>query len=248
MKKNNLFLFFILVIISQSCFAQAKDSTKSIIDFSGSVSATTNGISIIPTFSLGKPALITSLSLAKGRFSFEPDLRFSMEGKPWGFVFWFRYKIIDHKKFQMRIGAHPAFAYVDETITTNGVEQTHLVAQHYAALELVPNYFFTKNTSIGIYYLYGRGLQNDAIKYTHFLTLNSNFSKVKLSNQFYLGIIPQLYYLSVASEDGFYCSANITLNKEKFPLSFSLFGNQKIKSGITGSKDFIWNATLMYAF
>ena len=53
MKNNKLLLFFILVNLSQSCFSQTNDSTKSISHFSGAVSVTNNGISFVPTFSLG---------------------------------------------------------------------------------------------------------------------------------------------------------------------------------------------------
>jgi aryl-alcohol dehydrogenase-like predicted oxidoreductase len=44
---------------------------------------TNNGISLVQTFSLGKPAAIVTLSIGKGKLSFEPDLRFSLKEKPW---------------------------------------------------------------------------------------------------------------------------------------------------------------------
>lgn len=56
-------------------------------DFSGTASVTNNGISLIPSFSLGDPALIFDLKFKKGRLSFEPDMRFALEGKPWTFIF-----------------------------------------------------------------------------------------------------------------------------------------------------------------
>jgi hypothetical protein len=245
---RNAFLASVFISFPGHSFAQSSDSAKIPVTFSGSVSVTDNGISIIPTFSLNKPALLVNPVLAKGRLSFEPALSFSLQGKPWQFLFWFRYKVIDHEKFKIRIGAHPSLNWVDETTTTDSISQTHRVDQHYAALEVVPNYFITDNINIGIYYLFGKGLQPDAIKTTHFVTFNANFSNIKLSKQFFLAITPQVYYLYVPSQHGFYCTANVTLNKEKMPLSFALFGNLKLKSDISGSPDFLWNAMLTYAF
>ena len=85
-------LFFVLLYLTPFSFSQKADSTKGIGHFSGAVSVTNNGISFVPTFSLDKPAAIFNLSMGKNRFSFEPDLRFSLAGKPWSFLFWGRYK------------------------------------------------------------------------------------------------------------------------------------------------------------
>ena len=77
-------------------------------DFRGSASITHNGISLVPSFSLAEPAAIFDLKMTKGKFSFEPEMRFALEGKPWSFLFWFRYKAIKKERFSLRIGAHPA--------------------------------------------------------------------------------------------------------------------------------------------
>jgi hypothetical protein len=78
-------------------FAQSTGKMKKPIIFFTTFSVTGNGISIILTFSLDKPALITNFFLAKGKFSFEPALNFSLEGSQWQFLFCFRYKVINHK-------------------------------------------------------------------------------------------------------------------------------------------------------
>src|SRR5712671_4907165 len=105
MQKNTGLLVFVLLLFAHSSFSQKMDSTKSISHFSGSVSVTNNGISLIPTFSLGKPATIFNLSMSKGKLSFEPELRFALEGKPWSFLFWWRYKLLKSDKFMINVGA-----------------------------------------------------------------------------------------------------------------------------------------------
>jgi hypothetical protein len=75
----------------------------------------------------------------------------------------------------MRVGIHFSFNRANETVSTGSFNKTHFVDQYYAALKIVPNYFLAKNISRGIYFLNGRGVQQDAIKTTHFVTLNANF-------------------------------------------------------------------------
>ncbi|WP_242617449.1 hypothetical protein [Cecembia calidifontis] len=105
-----LALFF--VIISNQIFAQNQNSTES-NHFRGNISITNNGLSLIPVFSLNRPAAIFELSLGGERLSFDPELRFALDGKPWSFIFWWQYKIIKSEKFRLHIGAHPAFIFED---------------------------------------------------------------------------------------------------------------------------------------
>jgi hypothetical protein len=93
-------LFLLLLVFFQLiCYSQPADSTKFIYHFSGNVTATNNGISLIPSFSIGKPAVISLLSIDNERFSIDPDIRYTLEVKPWSIVFNVRYKWIKNKKF-----------------------------------------------------------------------------------------------------------------------------------------------------
>ncbi len=98
-----------------------------------------------------------------------------------------------------------------------------------------------------MYYLYSRGLDPDAPKNTHFLTLNANFSHVKLPHQFFIKLTPQVYYLKQDKLDGYYCTAALTLAKQHFPLSLSTIVNKTISTDIV-SKNFVWNLNLVYSF
>jgi hypothetical protein len=98
MKKNlckNAFLLFVLFNLSFLAFSQKSDSTKVDNYFGGTVTVTNNGISLIPTFSIDKPAVLFDLTAGRGKLSFEPQLRFSLDGKPWTFFFWWRYKLLN---------------------------------------------------------------------------------------------------------------------------------------------------------
>ena len=130
----------------------------------------------------------------------------------------------------------------------NGDTSETTVTRRYLAGELFPRYSITKNISVGIYYLYSHGLDAGTIGNTHFLTFNTNFANIRLSNQFFMRINPQVYYLKLDAQDGFYFTSSFTVAKKNFPLFISAIINKEINSNITGSKNFLWNATLTYSF
>ncbi len=107
MKKTITFFSFLLFTLYS--FAQTIDTTQTPSFFRGQITATNNGISLIPNFSLNKPAALFDLSIGKGRLSFDPMFRFGLDGKPWTLIFWFRYKVVDQRRFTLGIGAHPPF-------------------------------------------------------------------------------------------------------------------------------------------
>jgi hypothetical protein len=240
-------LVIALLHFTYCSFSQKADSTKHIVHFKTAVSVTNNGFSFIPSFSLGKPAAIINLAIGGKKFSFEPELRFSLEGKPWSFIFIWRYKLIAANKFQFTVGAHvPALTYRTVSVEKNGVIQDLIQTQRFLACELMPAYNFTKKISIGMVYLYGYGIEEDAAKNTHFISLRSNFSSIKLSNQYYLKFTPQVFYLNTNKKEGFYTSAGLTLVKQHFPLSIATMVNKPLKTDIAG-KIFDWNISLIYS-
>ena len=248
MQKNTGLLFLLFLIMTQLAFSQKTDSTKSIGYVFGSLSVTNNGISIVPSFSLGKPAVVFIGGIGKNRFSFEPDIRFSLAGKPWSFLFWARYKLVDKGRFQMNAGSHLGLNFKTSVLPVNGDSSETTVARRYLAAELFPRYMITKNIAVGVYYLYAHGLDAGTIKNTHFITLNANFANIRLSNQFFMRINPQFFYLKLDAEDGFYFTSSFTLAKKNFPLYISSVINKTINSNITGNKNFTWNLSLTYSF
>ncbi len=217
--------------------------------FQSVITLTNKGISTIPSFTLGKPALMFDLSLGKEKISFDPLFRFALEGKPWTFIFWFRYNnLIDNEKFKLTVGGHPAIAFKTSLIIHNGIEKESMISRRYLASELTPNWLISPRVSLGIYYLYSRCLENDAAKNTHYLALRSNFSSIKISKEFTIKLLPQIYYLKIDRTDGFYWNYTITLLKRGLPVSVSSIVNKTIKSDISGSSNLIWNINLVYTF
>ena len=247
MKINNCLLVVLFICNGLHSFAQKADSTKPTKHFSGTASITNNGIALVPNFSLEKPAVLFIMSLGGERFSFDPDIRFGLDGKPWTMLFWARYKLITQSKFRLHTGAHLGMNFRNTLISINNIPSENSIARRYLAAELAPNYYFTKNISAGAYYLYSRGLDDGTTKNTHFLTLNANFSHLTLTKDFYLRFNPQVFYLYQDGREGYFATGLVALAKNNFPLSLSYLVNKRI-SGIILSKDFINSFSLIYSF
>lgn len=229
---------------------EKKDSIVVKSNFSGLVGLTSNGLSIIPTFALNAPAYNFLLSVSKNKFSFDPDIRMTLDGRKGSMVFWFRYKAVESKKYTLGLGAHPAFNIQTRKIIDPATTQPSEISQlrRFIATEINQGYQVSKNFRIGVYYLKGFGLQNDAVKSSHFLTLNSTFSNVKLGGGTTLQFTPQVYYLKLDQQDGIFYTHTVSLSKKNLPFLLQSTINKNIKTNITGGDRLQWNVTLFYSF
>lgn len=246
--KKYLFLIVVLNLFNNTN-SIAQDSTNKPYLVAGNFGVTNNGISIVPTFSLKDPAFNFTGSLSRGgRFSLDPDVRMTFDGRKGGAMLWFRYKLVQGKKFNFRVGAHPAFNFALKTVTENKKSWNITQARRFVATELAPSYTFNKHFSAGVYYLHGNGLQTDGPISTHFVNFITSFSGIKLGQNHLLSFSPQAYYLQIDNQDGYYLTGNVVIASNKSPFSFMYLYNKEINTNIVGSKNFDWNLTLMYNF
>ena len=253
-----LFLFIALFVFTiDSLQAQEEekkeDKNDSVVvksNFSGLVGLTSNGLSIIPTFSLNAPAYNFLLSVSKNKFSFDPDIRMTLDGRKGSMVFWFRYKAVTSKKYSLGVGAHPAFNIQTREILDPRNRQLSEISQlrRFIAAEINQGYQVSNNLRVGVYYLKGFGLQNDAVKSSHFLTLNTTISNVKLGGGTSLQFTPQFYYLKLDKEDGIFYTHTISISKKDLPFLLQSTINKDIKTNITGGDRLQWNISLFYSF
>lgn len=235
----------LLLSIGQVSLAQHRDST---LFFRSNISVTQNGFSFIPSFSLGKPAVILEPSIGNKRWSFEPQLRFSLEGKPWSFIFIYRYKMRPDKKFQLQIGGHiPALIFTTQSVIRSGATEDIIVTNRFLAAELIPDYVISKKVRLGMYLLRGHGFDEGGVKDSYFAGIRSQFSNVEILKSVNIRLIPQVYYLKTDNKDGFYATNTLLLAYKRFPISISSIVNKAIDSNVPG-KDFDWNVSLVYSF
>jgi len=243
-----LLLIFTALNFTMNVGAQTTDNIKQEPGiFTGAVTLTTKGLSTFPNLTLGKPAAILDLSMGGKKLRFEPVLRFALEGKPWTFIFWCRYELMNNEKFQFKIGMHPAYSFKTITVTQNGTTKDILRAQQNFAGELSPVFKVGKNITLGPYYIYARGLEKDIIQNSNFISFKANFSNITLAENYFLRLMAQAYYLKLDANKGFYVNSTLSLNRRNFPFSVSSTINKIIQSDIAGD-NFLWNINLTYSF
>jgi len=238
-------LFSIGVLVS---LAQNKDSVSNPLNISGSAALTNNGISIIPTFSLNAPAAIFNFYIRKNRFSFDPDIRATLDGRKGSMLFWFRYRIIQDKKFNLTAGIHPAYNLALRTVTDANKSSEITQARRFIAYEIAPSFKVSKHLSFAPYLLRGMGLQKDGPVSSYFVALNTNISNLPFGKQMKFSWTPQFYYLYLDGQEGVYMANILRLSHAKSPFSLSSISNKEIKTNIKGSRNFAWNVILAYNF
>lgn len=210
---------------------------------SASLNVTNNGISLFPNLSFGKPAAILNVSVGKKNIYFEPELRWGLNGKPWSYIYWFRYKYRKSESFGINAGVHPSYVFREQTVVINNQSENRYIAQRYVAGEVVPTYYFSKKFALGVHFLYSRGLDSYATQNSYFISLQPKFPAITVSKSYYLSFYPQLFHLRLDSKEGTYVSESLSLNRLHFPLSISSIFTYKIKSTIPGD-NVVWNIGL----
>jgi hypothetical protein len=225
--------------------AQA-DSTKKAWQFHGNIQVNNNGISPVPAFSLGKPALMTSLFLSKGRFTYSPELNYGSDGKPWVANQWFRYQWTQGK-LTYRTGINMSLFFLREKIVKDNKPIEIAKLNQYTALEGGLSYKLSDKNSLSMTYWNSYGLDYGSVKSGHFVMLSAAFTQIPMSKSLFLHLRPNLFYLNnKVPFEGLFMSAIVSISHKKYPFSLSTQGvkpiwvAQKTKSN--------WNFGLNYTF
>lgn len=245
-------VLFVFLFYSQFGKAQSDSVETKVFSFGGSIGANTNGFSLVPTFSLGKPALQTGLNFGakNSRFSAHPQFWYSLlDYKPWSFIFIWRYKMIEKEKFTFAVGTHtPGINFKSATVIENNAQNSIIKARRfYPALELIPNYKISKYTSVGLYYILGAGIEKEIATINNFISVRADFNHIPLSENLFMRFNPQVYFLSIDQTTGFYAAWMITFGNKRLPFTISSNFNKALKTSIN-AKDFDWNVGINYEF
>ncbi len=244
MSKSILVILIILV-----CFidlkAQKSDSVKvqEPLKATANINLNNNGISLFPNLSFGKPAAIINLTIGKKGVFFEPEFRWGLNGKPWSYIYWMRYRIKNREHFGFNVGAHPSYVIRENTVTINGAEVKRYISQRYIAAELFPVYIHSPKFQLGFYGLYSKGLDSYAVQNSYFVSLQPRFPHISINKNYYLSLFPQLFYLNLDGKQGTYVNETLRINKENCPIGISSILTYKLRSTIPGDK-VVWNVGL----
>jgi hypothetical protein len=239
----------LLIVITYTLSGQRSDSTISKGNsYGGAVTIQSKGISTIPNLTLGKPAAIFDLKMGR-KLTFEPQFRFSLEGKPWAMVFWWRYYGSVGDKFKVTLHTNYSLAYKSlNYYTSSGIEQEIIRTTSYLVAAVQPNYQINKYVGVGLYIFYNHGLESYITQNTVMLSLRSSFSNIPITKNISGRINPEIYYLKMDDNDGVFFTTRFLISKKNFPLSVSGLITQPLRSSIPSDYDFIWNVGLSYTF
>ncbi len=231
----SIFCFF----LSTFAFAQTKpDSLKIHWQFHGFIQINNNGISPVPAFSLGRPALMSTFLINKGNFSFSPEFNYGLDGKPWVVNQWARY-VIHTPKVNFRIGLNASLFF-----NSSGKE---LKTNQYGALETAIVYPFSKHSSVQLIYWRSRGLDPTAIKNGNFISLAGSFSQIKLYKEINLDVRPNLFYIyNQIPFEGLFVSSIASVQHKKFRVNLFVQVVQPIK--VVQEAKFSWNTGMNFVF
>jgi hypothetical protein len=251
MSNNNLnqtapmrLLFFLLLsgipLIGLSQDTDPKEKKE--LETEASFSFHSNGIAPIPAFSLDKPALAASLSVRKGRFSYDPAFFYSLEMKPWFLDNWLHYKIISRPGFELMAGAN--FSTFCSGFEIN--DQEILKAERYFAFSLTGTYFFSPLSSLAMDYWSDNGQEAGSLT-GHFAAVTYKRSDIHLGKKVLLSCGLMLFYINYSgSNDGLFVSPTASLSVKAIPVSLFFQATQAIQSNIDPWPGFKWNVGVSY--
>jgi hypothetical protein len=223
--------------------AEPSDSTKKKIKATAIFSLNSDGISSIPAFSLGKPAVMASVSLAKNRFSYDPTLAYGLDFKGWFIDSWLHYRLIDKPHFEFR----PGFNFSTFFSDFKNQDQTIREAQRYFTIEFTGIYKFSQNTSLTIGYWNDRGQEKGTL-IGHFFNLVGERSDIKLGKSMLLTVDLQVFYIDYEGDnDGLFLSPKVSASLRDKPFTIFFQPIQALESNITPFPGFRWNIGLGYS-
>lgn len=232
-------LTILLLHFSVLIFAnEASDSTKKVWHFNGIIQVNNNGISPVPAFSLGRPALMSTFFIQKGGFTFSPEFNYALDGKPWVVNQWLRYQK-QHERFTFRTGINMSLFF--------SRNEPNMKLNQYLALEGVVSYKLSAKNSLNLLYWNSHGLDATAVKTGHFISLSASLSKIPVSKSLLLDLKPNLFYLkNTIPFKGVFVSAITSIAHRKFPVSIFFQAVKPIK--VNPDTPFNWNYGLNYIF
>lgn len=242
-------LFLMLsVSISYSYARVNSDTTKVSTVFSGSIQLTNNGISLVPAFSLGDPALVAFFEAKRKRFSYCPQFSFDSEGKPWYMNQWLRYQVIDKRKISYRSSISYSFLYKPTEEIIDGNTVPIIKTDRNILFEQLLVKGLTSKTVLVFAHLYGLSVEKGGIK-LNLVTLATSTKGISLSKKVAMDVSPSIFYLTyTGNNEGLFTTQNIGVRHQKYPVSLGFQATEPLWMKNLNVKSFNWALSAIYTF
>ena len=233
-------IFIFLFTISWS--EEPSDSTKTKLKAGASVSLNSNGMASIPAFSLGKPAIVATISLAKNRFSYTPTLAYGLDLRPWFIDNWLNYKIIRKPAFELTAGFNISTFGSQFSLPDGSI----LEAQRYFAYAMTGVYKVSEKNTLTIAYWNDNGQEKGTLR-GHFINLVGERNEMNIGKNVLFSAALQIFYINYDGDnDGLFVAPKISTTLRNIPFSIYLQATQAINSNISPFPGFRWNIGIAY--
>lgn len=225
------------------CSREIADSMKVPFRFLGNITVTNNGISPIPAFALGEPALMVRLSAYKKQFSYDPNMAWSLNGRPWYINNWLHYKFIDKPKFEFRSGINANLYF--SPCTTAEVNITKV--QRLGMFELAVTYEPSSKGSVGLLFWYSKGFDRGTLS-GHLIDLFA-IRSFTIGDKLLFNIMSQFFYMdNTGKMDGLLISGKFILSYTKTHISLFTQETQALLSNMEPFPGFTWNVGVSWSY
>jgi hypothetical protein len=233
-----VFLFIFTVSYSQEETTASKRKLKA----GATISLNSNGIASIPAFSLGKPAIIASISLAKNRFSYTPTLAYGLDLRPWFIDNWLNYKIIRKPVFDLTAGFNISTFGMKYNLPEGSVWE----AQRYFAFAMTGVIKLSPKNSLTLAYWSDNGQEKGTLK-GHFFNLLGERNDMTVGKKVLVSASVQIFYINYdGNNDGLFVSPKVSSTLRDVPFSLFFQATQAISSNIEPFPGFRWNIGVSY--
>jgi hypothetical protein len=238
------FCLLLLFIFITGYSTEKADSSRSRLVFNGTVSINSNGIAPIPSFSLGKPALIAAFTLQKKRFSYDPQIAYGLDMRPWIIDNWVHYRLIYKPEFELRTGVDFSMFFSEY----DAGDYKILQGQQYITFEIAGIYRISPLSALSLMFWSDNGQDHGSIR-GNFYNMVYDRSDISIGKSLLLSLNVQLFYISYeGNNDGLFISPRIASSLRNIPLSLFFQATQALTTNIEPYPGFRWNIGLGYLF
>lgn len=240
MNKFFCLIFLFLPVIGHS--SEKADTTGSGLKAECNISINSNGIASVPSFSLGRPAVIASVGISKGRLSYDPVLAYDLQFKPWFIDSWIHWKLVKRPSFMIRTGIN--FSNFFSKLDLH--DEEILQGQRYWAFEIAGFYYPSPKTTLSLMYWSDRG-QDPGTIIGNYISLLGEKTGIRAGKNFLFSAGLQLFYIDYEGKnDGLFVSPKISLSLRDYPFSVFFQATQPVFSNISPFPGFKWNIGFLY--
>jgi hypothetical protein len=221
---------------------QKTDSLRTKLKTTASVSLNSNGIASIPAFSLGKPAVIASLSLVKNRFSYDPTLAYGLDLRPWIIDNWLHYILVRKSLFELTAGFDFSLFGSRHILSEGSIWEE----QRYFTFSISGVFITSTNSTVTVAYWNDRGQEKGTLIGNYF-DLEGARSGFNIGRNVSLSTALQIFYIDYTGlNDGLFVSPKLSFTVKNIPFAIFCQAIQTLQSNISPYPDFRWNIGLAY--